>query len=291
MIIFLYKDPSAGKAFAEFFRCTAFLLPEDAVEVAHIVEAAAVGDLRNGMRGIDQHARCMSQSNFRKAVYKCIAGALFEEAAETHFRHIRQPGHIRQCDHILKMLVHVFESAFNATAVVCIFFRVVESGVGEKALIAADAEIVQDAHQLQYRIETMLLVQLHDAWRELLRGVPAEKDAAYRFFEHRSDKAQLIAAEEFFIEEIAVELDGHFFYGLTGTLMRKPGMLQVGPYQHQFNIFYLFHMITDHTLRFPGMADKIQLEFFMAMQRKIETGFHAGKKREAIVLRQWCDLT
>ena len=49
--------------FAEFRRTAAFLLPEDTVEIAQIVEATTVTDLGNGMGAINQHTTGIAQTH------------------------------------------------------------------------------------------------------------------------------------------------------------------------------------------------------------------------------------
>ena len=51
---------STRKTFTERFGCASLFLFKDPVEVGNIIEAAVVGNLGDGMRGVDQHPGSMS---------------------------------------------------------------------------------------------------------------------------------------------------------------------------------------------------------------------------------------
>lgn len=78
----------------ELFGRISLLFPEYPVEVGDVVEAAVVGDFRDGMRGIDQHAAGMADADIGEAVDKPGSRFLLEKAAESHFRFSRQAGYI-----------------------------------------------------------------------------------------------------------------------------------------------------------------------------------------------------
>ena len=58
-----YKGPDAGRSIGkpEFLGRAKFLFLENAVEVGHVVEAAAVGNLADALSGINQHTGGMAK--------------------------------------------------------------------------------------------------------------------------------------------------------------------------------------------------------------------------------------
>jgi hypothetical protein len=68
---------------------------------------------------------------------------------------------------------------------------------------------------------------------------PGEQYSSQRPFKHVADLAHLVPLQEFFIEEVAVKLDGDLFYLLAFTLVHEPGMLKVWSNQHEFYIIDL----------------------------------------------------
>jgi len=166
----LNKYSRSRIALPEFFRGAAFFLFKNTVEIGDVVKPAVVGYFCNGLRGIDQHTRCMAKAYFGQAVDKGIAGALFEKPAERHFRHIGEPRHFSQGNGLVEILVHIFKGLLDAAAVVRKLFCIVERRIGQDADIARGRQIVQDGNKLQHRIEAMFLVEPGDAGGQLLRG-------------------------------------------------------------------------------------------------------------------------
>ena len=87
----LYKHSCPqSKIFSELLGGTGFLLFEDAIEIGDVVEPAMIRDLRNGMRGVDQHPGSVPQPYLIETVDKGIARAFFDKAAKRHIRHAYQ---------------------------------------------------------------------------------------------------------------------------------------------------------------------------------------------------------
>jgi hypothetical protein len=85
-------------------------------------------------------------------------------------------------------------------------------------------------------------------------------------------------------------LNGDFLYLLAQALMGKPGMIQIGPYQHQFQVVDGVDVIADDASCAFGVDDKIQLELFMIMQGEGELFFYAGKNGKAVILSERRDF-
>ena len=83
-----------------------------------------------------------------------------------------------------------------------------------------------------------------------------------------------------------MKLNGHFPNFLAAALVRKPGVTQVGAYQHQFQVLNYFDMVADDALGTGGIHDEVQLELLVVVQRKVELLFHARKQRETVALRE-----
>jgi len=86
----LNENARSGKTFTEFPWRTAFFLFEYPVEIRDIIEPAMIGDFGNRVRGINQDAARMTQSDLRQAINKCIARPLSEKSAERNITHVGQ---------------------------------------------------------------------------------------------------------------------------------------------------------------------------------------------------------
>ena len=62
----------------------AFLAFENAVEVSHVVESAAVSDLGDGHIGVYQHARHVPQADLGQRIDEALPGDFLDETAECH---------------------------------------------------------------------------------------------------------------------------------------------------------------------------------------------------------------
>lgn len=65
----------------------AFLAFENAVEVSHVVESAAVSDLGDGHIGVYQHARHVPQADLGQRIDEALPGDFLDETAECHVGH------------------------------------------------------------------------------------------------------------------------------------------------------------------------------------------------------------
>ena len=86
----------------EFRGTTTLLLTENTIEVAQVVEAAAVANLCYRMGAVDEHPARIAQSHVDDIIRQVTARVQFEEAAEGTGTHTRDIGHIIQAD-----LVHI----------------------------------------------------------------------------------------------------------------------------------------------------------------------------------------
>ena len=101
---------------AEGCRRTALLLLEDAVEVADVVEAAAVANLRHAGVCIDKQAGCIAQANVDDIVGHGLAGASAEEAAESCRGHSCDVGKCLETNLFLEVLVDMLFNGPDTTA-------------------------------------------------------------------------------------------------------------------------------------------------------------------------------
>ena len=60
----------------------AFLAFENAVEVSHVVESAAVSDLGDGHIGVYQHARHVPQADLGQRIDEALPGDFLDETAD-----------------------------------------------------------------------------------------------------------------------------------------------------------------------------------------------------------------
>src|SRR6202012_5142800 len=94
------------------------LFLENAVEIGDIIEPAMIGDLRNGMRRVDEHPARMPKPYLVQTIDKRIPGPLLYEPAERHLRHAHQPGNFTKRYRLIVIGVHVLESLLDPPAVI-----------------------------------------------------------------------------------------------------------------------------------------------------------------------------
>ena len=85
-------------------------------------------------------------------------------------------------------------------------------------------------------------------------------------------------------------LDRDLFDLLAFALMRKPGMIQIGTYQHQLHVFDGIDMVAYDPSRTLCIQDEIQFQLVMIMEGESKFFFDTGKNGEAVILSQWRDL-
>jgi len=77
-----------------------------------------IGDLRDGVRRIDQHPRSMPETDLIQAVDEGIACPLFNEATEGHIRHAHQLRYLAQRDRLVIVRIHILERLLDPPAVI-----------------------------------------------------------------------------------------------------------------------------------------------------------------------------
>ena len=97
------NDPCFVVVFAKFGGTATLALLEDAVEVAEVVEAAAVADLSDGTTTVDQQSAGMPQAEVDDVLTKVAACVEFEEATERRCTHAGNVSQLRESDLIAVM--------------------------------------------------------------------------------------------------------------------------------------------------------------------------------------------
>ena len=95
---------------------TAFLLLEDAVEVADVVEAAVIANLCHAGFGIHKKAGCIAETDVDDVVAYRLPCASTEEAAEGSWCHAGNIGECLQTYLSLEVLVDIFLNGTHTTA-------------------------------------------------------------------------------------------------------------------------------------------------------------------------------
>ena len=103
--------------FAKFRGTAALALLEDAVEIAEIVEAAAVADLGDGTVAVDQLSAGMSQTEVDNVLAEVTARVELEEAAERRGAHAGDVGQLGEANLVAVMGVDEGLHLVNAAAV------------------------------------------------------------------------------------------------------------------------------------------------------------------------------
>ena len=107
IVRFLHNYTRFMVIFPEFRGAATLFLAENTVEVAQVIEAAAVADLRYRMRTVDEHPTGIPQSHVDDVIRQVTARMQFEEAAEGTGTHARYICHISQTDIIHIVLIDI----------------------------------------------------------------------------------------------------------------------------------------------------------------------------------------
>ena len=108
-------------AFAELAWRASFLLLEDAVEVAEVVESAIKTNLTDALGGIYQHAGSITQTQVDDILRNISAGMELKETAERTAAHACKRGKLRQTEFIHIVLGDEILHLQDAPAIV--FYR------------------------------------------------------------------------------------------------------------------------------------------------------------------------
>ena len=124
----------------------AFLLLEDAVEVADVVEAAAVANLGDVRIGVHKKSSRIAQTNVDDVVGDRLAGSCAEEAAEGSRRHSGDVGKSLETYLLLEVLVDVFLHIADAAAFGLIL-HVGKRLAGQQMIVVLEGEFVENLQE------------------------------------------------------------------------------------------------------------------------------------------------
>ena len=101
----------------EFRGATALLLAENTIEIAQIIEPAAIADLRNRIGTVDEHPAGIAQSHVDDIIRQVTACMQLEEATEGAGTHAGDIGHVVETDLVHVVLTDVILHLQHPTAV------------------------------------------------------------------------------------------------------------------------------------------------------------------------------
>ena len=131
---------------AESGRRTTFLLLEDAVEVADIVEAATVANLCHAGVCIDEQAGCIAETNVDDVIADRLSCTSTEEARESGWRHACDIGKRLQANLPLEVLVDMFLDGTNSTAFGLVLY-IGKRLAGKQMIVILQREFVENLEQ------------------------------------------------------------------------------------------------------------------------------------------------
>ena len=276
---------------AECCRRTSLLLLEDTIEVADVVEAAAVANLSNAGMRIDEQASGIAQADVDDVVADGLACPGAEETRESSWSHSGDVSKGLQTYLLLEVLVDMFLDGTNATTLRLVL-HVGKRLAGQEMIVVLQREFIEDFEQGEHAIETglsrcdarYLAVQLHDC-RQF------EGDASLCILEESTQAGELILLEELLAKQVGRELNGNLVDGMALAVVLVPHVFQAASDQHQVILTQHFDAVANNATSAITMLHKVQLHLLVLVQRISERVFVTIDHQEAVFFAKRGDLS
>ena len=132
-----------------------FLLLEDAVEVADVVEAATIANLCHTGVSIDKQTSCITQTDVDDVVADSLARPCAEETRESSWRHSGNVGKSLQANLLLEVLVDMLFDGTNSTAFGLVL-HICKRFACQQMIVVLKREFVKDLEQREHPVEARL---------------------------------------------------------------------------------------------------------------------------------------
>ncbi len=252
---------------AEFGRTATLLFLEDSVEIAQVVKPAAIANLRDGMRAVDQHPAGIAQTHVDNIVAEVTTRMQLEEAAERAGTHARETGHIVETDLVHVILADVVLHLQHPSAVAGHLDLGIAAG-GEGTCAVASRQLVEDGQELHEGVVAVALrtqrveqlVDLHD-------GRHREAETLTGLVHHHPHGCEGIAGKDaVLVGKVELEVNGYLVNILADAVILLPDVFKVGT-GDQYKVVIADHLVgvahdASHTW---GMLHKVELEHLMVM--------------------------
>lgn len=268
----------------------AFLLLEDTVEIADVVEAALVADFCHVGGGVHQKAGSMTETDVYDVVRHGLACTHTEEAAEGGWRHASNVGERLQAYLVLEVGVYVLLHVADTLAL----GGVLDIGKGlacQQVVVVLEGELVEYLQQAKHTIESWLCagdvgelaVQLHDGWQ-------LEGNASLGVLEEGTEAAQLVLGKELLAQQVVGELYGYLVYGVALAVVLIPGVLQPAAYEHEVVLAQYLYGVAYDTACAIAVLHEVEPHLVVLMQGVAEGFLVTVYHIEAVLLGQWGNL-
>ncbi len=276
--------------FAEFLRGATLFLFEDAVEVAHIVEAAGIAYLRYGVGAVDKRPCGEAEAHVDDIVRHKLARSELEKTAESRRRHIGEVGELTERDFVPVIVYDITLNFAYAPRVGSCSHPGKGSG-GEGGVFVARGKLMKHGEQLYEPVKVALhshkaLQPMKDVHDAMLR----EGEPQTRAVEHVADRRHLVLAQECLAENIAGELYCNLAYLFRLAVVLFPCVFYTAADKHKVIVADFLHRIAHYAAGARTAGNKIQLIFVMAVDRIIETVLIAVDDIKAVFVGQWSNL-
>ena len=263
----LHNDFRLSIFVAEVGGTTALTFLEEAIEVAHGVEARLIANLRHGVGGVHQQAGGMAQAHINDILIEVLAGALLEEAAEGRVGHAHHAGEHGQAQLVAEMLFNIVLHLQHAARIAL----GTNLGKGRRRELPRSVllrQLVKDGHQLGNGIEAFThLREVDEAVIDLHDGRHGEGEALLRTHKHFIDGGEGIGVvDAMLVVEIDDKLHRHLVDVVALTFMLLPDVLQVrAGDEHQVVLADDLAAVAHGAATAGPILHKVQLKQLMAV--------------------------
>lgn len=252
---------------AEGCRRTAFLLLEDAVEVADIIEAAAEAYLSHTGMCIDKQSGCIAQAGIDDVVADGLSCAGTEETAEGCRGHSGNVGECLQTNLALEVLVDVLFHSTHSAALGCVL-HIGKRLTCQQMVVVLQREFIENLEQSNHPVETVL-DRSHARYLSIdfHNGRKLEGNASLGILEEFAKCGELVLLHELFAKQVARELNRYLVNGVALAVVLVPHMLQATAQEHEVVLAKHLDTVAHNTTSSVAMFNEIQLHFLVPMQR------------------------
>ena len=246
--------------FAKFGGTAALALLEDAVEIAEVVEAAAVTDLGNGTVAVDQLSAGVAQTEVDDVLAEVAARMELEEATERRGAHAGDVSQLGEADLVAVMSVDEGLHLVDAAAVAGHLDLGKARGRERTGTLAA-RQLVEDGEELHKGVEPVLdAAERVELTIDLHNGVEGEAEALLRLDHHLLHRVEGVAVEDGSLAEVDVELDGDLADVVALAVALLPDVFEVGTGdEHEVEVANHLAGVADDAAHTGGMLDEIEL--------------------------------
>lgn len=248
-----------------------FALFEEAVEVAHIVEAGVVADFNHGKAGIDEESGRISEPMVDDIFADGFVGAQAEKAAERRGGHAYEFGQIFKAYFFFEVLMDILHGESDSLTVGR-YGRVGKFLAGESVSPVVATERMENAEKQNVAFEAgSHLRHPVEIFLDETDGFLRETDSPLPVSQHLPYGAEGLIGQHGIRDDGGGELDGDLVHLMVlKAVWLCPLVLEARTDKCQVEIVGRFDGVANYAFQ-PGSADyEIEFHFLVFMERVVE---------------------